>query len=409
MTTTSWPFGANNLDNPVQRPSFIGANDVTAEPTPAITSNYRYIPYDPNRPQENITLDGSTYKIGSFSYPEDIMSEQYGGNYAMFFINVQSESKLTELSGSAGFAINSLTGLATATGLNQVTGQNIGLGAVTAIQTAIGTGQGAIVGGVASSIFGSATSGPQSGLIGKIKSYSTTAKTILSGVAGGIVRGGATVAVASELGTFNQPVKRLKTAIALHMPVALSVRYAVNYEEAEIGLEYRGAQALGNNTTGTVAAGATAYAMSNAGDASGMISKLTKTAVNPVKEQVFKSVEFRTFTFNYTFAPRSSTESQNCLNIIQQFKFHMHPEFKDQDQFLYIYPSEFDISYYNNNKQNDKIHHHTSCVLTDLALNYAPQGTYSTFADGTPTQIEMTLTFRELGKLDKANIQKEKF
>ena len=402
MTTTSWPFGANNLDNPVQRPSVIGANDVTADPTPAVTSNYKYIPYDPNKSNKT-DIPYSKYQIESYSYPVDIMSDEYGGNYAMFFINVQSESKLTELSGNAGFVTDAVTGL------NKVTGQSISSNTVAGVQAGIGALQGAVVGGVATSIFGSATTGSQSGVIGWLKGKSDLFKTVTAAGAAGLARGGAALAVASELGTFNQPVKRLKTAIALHMPIALGVRYSVNYEEADIGLEYRGLQALGNNTKGTVAAGGTAFAMSHAGDASGMVSKLSKTAVNPVKEQVFRSVEFRTFTFNYTFAPRSQTESQNCLNIINQFKFHMHPEFKDQDQFLYIYPSEFDISYYNNNKQNDKIHHHTSCVLTDLALNYAPQGTYSTFADGTPTQIEMTLTFRELGKLDKANIQKEKF
>ena len=371
----------------------------------------------PNKISETVSLDGTKYQIGSFSYPDDIMSAQYGGNYAMFFINVQSESKLKEISGSSGFAINSLTGLATATGLNKAAGQAISAVAVGVVQGAIGAAEGAIVGNVASSIFGNADTGSQTGLIGWIKGKSDLFKTVASGVVGATVRAGAVGVIAHETGGFNQPVKRLKTAIALHMPIALSVNYTVNYEEADVGLEYRGAQALGNNVAslsggaavGTIGAGTAAGAMSHAGDASGMISKLTKTAVNPVKEQVFKSVEFRTFTFNYTFAPRSATESQNCLNIIQQFKFHMHPEFKDEDQFLYIYPSEFDISYYNNNVQNDKIHHHTSCVLTNLSLNYAPQGTYSTFADGTPTQIDMTLTFRELGKLDKQKIQEGKY
>ena len=280
--------------------------------------------------------------------------------------------------------------------MSAVTNKAIGIGAVVAGQAIIGATQGAIVRNAFDSI------GKEIGNLG-------------AAVIGAGIRSLAVGAIAYEAGGFNQPVKRLKTAIALHMPIAFSVKYTVNYEEADVGLGYRGAQALGNNITslsgiGSAALeGGSAAAMSAAGDASGMISKLTKNAVNPVKEQVFKSVDFRTFTFNYTFAPRSSTESQNCLNIIQQFKFHMHPEFKSEDQFLYIYPSEFDISYYNDNKQNDKIHHHTSCVLTDLSLDYAPQGTYSTFADGTPTQINMTLTFRELGKLDKANIQKEKF
>jgi hypothetical protein len=327
----------------------------------------------------------SQYDIGSYQYPLDIMSpkSQYGGNYVMFFINVQSESKI-----SKNQAENIVQGAIT--GLNKATSQAVSAKAVGAVQGILGAGQGAAV----NSFFGSFG-----------KSVSTTAAALI----GAGARAASTALIASETGGFNQPVKRIKTAIALHMPLALSVKYTVNYDEADIGLSYRGAQAMGDNTKGTATAGATALAMQSAGDASGMISKLTKTAVNPVKEQVFKSVDFRTFSFTYTFAPKDAEESKNCLAIIYQFKYHMHPEFLDEDQFLYIYPSEFDISYYNNNQPNDKIHRHTSCVLMDLSLDYAPQGTFSTFADGTPTQIVMTLMFRELGKMDKDNIQKDLF
>jgi len=56
-------------------------------------------------------------------------------------------------------------------------------------------------------------------------------------------------------------------------------------------------------------------------------------------------------------------------------------------------------------KQNDKIHRHTSCVLTDLAINYAPNGMFNTFDDGMPTQIDITLSFRELALLTKDKVK----
>jgi len=383
------------------------ANDLMADPRSLV----RIIPYNPKNlgnisgiaggaiaavlstvPQvaaavlvtEALETPYSKYKIDSFSYPINIMQEEYGGNYVMFNINVQSESKIGKFGAADNFVADAVLGV------NQVTGQKISAKAVAGIQGAIGAGQGAIA----------------NKLLGAI---GIETSSLLSSIIGGATRAIATGIVANETGGFNQPVKRIKTGIALHMPLALSVKYSVNYEEADIGLSYRGAQAMGENTKGTVSAGAAALAMQGAGDASGMISKISKTAVNPVKEQVFKSVDFRTFSFTYTFAPKDSQEAANCLNIIHQFKYHMHPEFKDEDQFLYIYPSEFDITYYNNNQPNDNIHHHTSCVLMDLSLDYAPQGTFSTFPDGTPTQIVMSLLFKELGKLDKDNIKKDKF
>ena len=362
----------------------IGANDVFPAATPLVTDNYKYVPYDPSKqPKQQ-----SEYEIESMSYPKDIMNVEYGGNYAMFYINIQTESKITEIGKGYG-TVN------VQTGLNSVSG-NIGGLAVGAYEFAVGAGQGALA----------------STVLGKLKSFTNLgakAQAFVAGATVGAARAIATGVIAAETGGFSQPVKRLKSAIALHMPIALSVRYSVNYEEEDIPLLLRTMSGMGADTSGTVGAGATAGLMSNAGDASGAISKLTKTAVNPIKEQVFKSVDFRTFTFNYTFAPRDSGEANNVLEIIRQFKFHMHPEFKDEDQFLYIYPSEFDITYFNNGKENDKIHRHTSCVLIDLSLNYAPQGTYATFADGMPTQIEMVMTFKELAKLDKQNIKECKF
>jgi hypothetical protein len=135
------------------------------------------------------------------------------------------------------------------------------------------------------------------------------------------------------------------------------------------------------------------------------MSAATGLAANPKKEQVFKGVDFRTFSFDYQFFPRSEPEAANVLNIIKQFKYHMHPEFKDANNFLYIYPSEFDISYYQNGEENMNIHRHTSCVLQEMTVNYTPNGAFTTFPNGMPTQINVTLGFRELALLTKDKVE----
>jgi hypothetical protein len=84
----------------------------------------------------------------------------------------------------------------------------------------------------------------------------------------------------------------------------------------------------------------------------------------------------------------------------------MHPEFKGAGELLFIYPSEFDIVYYTNGSENKNIHKHTSCVLTEMSVNYTPNGVFNTFFEsktggGMPTQINVNLTFRELQILNK--------
>ena len=83
----------------------------------------------------------------------------------------------------------------------------------------------------------------------------------------------------------------------------------------------------------------------------------------------------------------------------------MHPEYKDSNNFLFLYPSEFDIEYYHGGEENLNIHRHTSCVLTELNVNYTPNGNFSTFVGGRPTQINVSMTFKELTILTKELIQ----
>ena len=127
-------------------------------------------------------------------------------------------------------------------------------------------------------------------------------------------------------------------------------------------------------------------------------------APNPKKEQIFKNMDFRTFQYDYQFFPRSAKESENIRNIVNTFKYHMHPEFKDDDGFLYIYPGEFEIYYYIGDNQNPYVHKHTSAVLKEVNVNYTPQGQFATFDNGAPTQINMTLSFQELSILTKGHL-----
>ena len=337
-----------------------------------------------------VTPNVSEYSVASYTYPENLLgSEEYGGNYAMFFINVQSESKLKN--GGGGYGLNDLVFNAT-TGLNNVGGAY----STGAFDKYAATG---FVKDVALAVGGAFMAGAGAFNPASSKVLGISAAAALLGPS--VLKNAAIGVIGAWQGDFSKPTKRLKTAIALHMPLALSVRYSMNYEETETPYLLKVSNAVGSDTDSSLKNTAIAGGLETlkGTDIGSMLSKVTKLASNPTKEQIFKDVDFRTFTFTYLFAPKSATEAGNILALIQQFKFHMHPEIKDEDKFLYIYPSEFDIVYYTGGRENDKIHRHTSCVLIDLTLDYAPQGTYSTFTNGMPTQISMNMVFKELAKL----------
>lgn len=360
-----------------------------------------------------------TYLTKSYSYPDDVTtSEVYGGNFAVFFINVQSQSKL--IIGDKNFVDNIITGINSNSG-------NISTAAAVAGQAISGAIDGGLVSaglGLAGAFKSENSGAAKTGLVNSAKNIAGNVGKILAApTAGAALKMGAAGLIASASGEFSQPVKRLKTAISLYMPSSLSASYGVQYNESEVPMGMLVANAVGDmfngsqpvnketteaNKTTSSAIGA-AIGFKYSGDAAGALSKLSKIAPNPTTEMVFQSVETRTFSFNYRFAPRSEKEAENVLKIIEQFKFHMHPEFKDVTGFLYIYPSEFDIVYYSGGQENPNLHKHTSCVLVNMAINYTPNGMFSTFDNGMPTQIDVTLSFKELAKLDKQKIQEGGF
>jgi hypothetical protein len=341
------------------------------------------------------SFDNNKYSIDQLQYPSDLMGSlaEYGNNYVIFYINIASDSKL--LKEGAAETVEDSTPR--------------DYGDVTALSNKYGGTAGVAVGGTA-------LSAGVGGLVAQagIKSFAT--------IGGAAI--GADLALKQVGSTFSGQKKRLSTAIALHAPNTMQTTYSINYEEEDLDIYAMGLAAAGGGSAlakAAISKGTASNVMSdilrNSNVVSGVvaaglkisgtggISRLTGLAPNPRKEQLFKNVQFRTFTFDYQFYPRDASEAANVENIIYQFKLHMHPEFKDANNFLYVYPSEFDIFYYHGIEENLHVNRHTSCVLTDMVVNYTPNGQFTSFSNGMPTQINVTLTFKELATLTKEKIQ----
>ena len=356
-------------------------------------------------------FDTNKYNISQHSYPSDLMGPvgEYGGNYVIFYINVAVDSKL--LKENPSLAVDD----ATQAELVRDTGE------IPALSRRFKTGAAGAVAAPAGVALGTLALGGGATTTTTLNGYTSTGISKAAYATAGIAAVGA-VALKSVASTFSGAKKRLTTAIALHTPNNMSTTYSVNYDEedmdvyamglaayggtaalAEAGKQKGGSNVAGDGALNAITAAALSQGLKLPG--TGGISKITGLAPNPRKEQVFKHVNFRNFTFDYQFYPRDAQEAENVLKIIYQFKYHMHPEFKDANNFLYIYPSEFDISYYNNGQENLNVNRHTSCVLTDMVVNYSPNGQFAAFENGMPTQINVTLTFKELATLTKEKIQ----
>ena len=300
------------------------------------------------------------YKVSTSRYPLDLFSNKntYGDNYVVFYINVPDSSKLLS-EGYSKADPNARDTVETTSALSRTTGE---------VKTALKENKDSKIGA-----FGNA------------------------------------------LGAGLRQNKRITDSVTLYTPNQLTARYSMSWDAEDTVLMSAAADvanAIAGKSSSQSSIADKALSAVGVGASIGLskfpggggVSDITGLAGNTKKEQLFKNVDFRTFNFEYQFAPRSEEESREVQKIIKLFKLHMHPEFKDSSGFLFLYPSEFEIVYYQGDSENMNLPRHTTSVLIDMSVNYTPQGMYNTFDDGASTLITVNLTFKELAILTKAEI-----
>lgn len=131
-------------------------------------------------------------------------------------------------------------------------------------------------------------------------------------------------------------------------------------------------------------------------------------AQNPQVEVLFETTDLRQFEYAFNFLPRNADEAREVLNIIKVLRFYSAPELAQGTRGRYfIPPAEFDIQYMfidNSGKEveNTKLHKISTCALVGVDINYVgDSGQFVTFPDGTPVNIQMRLSFKELEVIHK--------
>ncbi|HET8687566.1 MAG TPA: hypothetical protein VFM18_13020, partial [Methanosarcina sp.] len=200
----------------------------------------------------------------------------------------------------------------------------------------------------------------------------------------------------------DKKLKRLATTITLYTPATIGMNQTANWDNNQ-DVMYQLLELLGESTAGEIMknGGGIANTLGRiiATGASETVQGATRTAVNPKKDLLFKSMNRRDFQFEYQFAPRSKEESDEVANIVQVFRLFAAPEVvQGTDQFLMTFPAEFDIEYgfideNGNETQNMYLNKISSCVLENIGVNYSPNGTFQTLENGDPIQVNLTLHF----------------
>jgi len=177
------------------------------------------------------------------------------------------------------------------------------------------------------------------------------------------------------------------------MPNLLSNLDSANAKAAIQGMAPRDAaqqgKALAKALGIRAAAGATGV------DANIITGGLLGQVINPNLEVLFDGIGLRSFDFNWTLVPRNSRESKVIKEIIWQFKKASAPSMEADGWFMKV-PYVFKIQYKQGSKDNHWLNKIKACALQSIGVSYTAAGSYSTMEDGSPTAVNLSLSFKEL-------------
>ena len=246
---------------------------------------------------------------------------------------------------------------------------------------------------------------------------------------------------AASLGFAANP-KRLNVSIALPMPAQLNTNYGFEYED----VDYTGLMNL-------IAAKNALTSMARDGNEvdattkellrkvtsipSGVIDSLSNIfgsdsvnlvdaanmrrgqAPNKYKEQTFKGVTRRSFSFEWELSPRSREDALRIYSIVYAFKKYAHPSRTEGGMYL-NYPAQFKIGFYTRSELNDFLFRIALCGCTKCEVTYGgedlsffrdflatsePFTTESSFFGSPANTIKLSLEFTELELLTQERIQ----
>ena len=217
------------------------------------------------------------------------------------------------------------------------------------------------------------------------------------------------------------------SAVAIYMPPNIKVTYGQTYENEDLGMVgdieaglkkvMDAESALEKVEMGFKGAvgplfregkkilGEAAGAM-GLGDPVRMMAKRGGIAMNPRAEQFYSSPNFRSFTYEFDFHPRNQKEGETVQKIIDIMKYNSAPGLGAGFGSIFSIPNYFRISYMFNGEQNKFLHGIAAAYLTSVNVDYTPDGQVSTFGNGMPTHIKMSLEFTEDRMLTKRDIIK---
>ena len=170
--------------------------------------------------------------------------------------------------------------------------------------------------------------------------------------------------------------------------------------------------------------------------------------INPKVDVLYGNSQLRVFQFSFFMAPQSERESRTLREIVKLLRKYSAPEIgtpsgaryatglltdaltaagapalftgtsgqgsQMQSGLWFIPPAEFIVKFYSmydlenggrTSRENPYLPKIGRCVLTRVEVDYGQNSDFSTFKDGSPTNLQLTLVFREMRVISQTDVE----
>jgi hypothetical protein len=242
--------------------------------------------------------------------------------------------------------------------------------------------------------------------------------------------------------------------ILLPVPEGIQYADAPAWSEEDIGILGKFAPGLAAQAAGgdTAALGNTLSSLAKAGLGPMVLNKIKEAGgpspesitqgvggrvLNPYKEQIFKGIGMRTFSFRWKLVPRNSKEQVRIHNIIKALRYYALPDYTSSsglaagadddaeginiqnnlnDRWLTV-PNIYNLKWlYGKDAPIQSLPKIKPAVLKNISVNYTPEGVWATHQVGeqalsgpAPIAYELNLEFQETEIITAKEVTKEGF
>ena len=147
-----------------------------------------------------------------------------------------------------------------------------------------------------------------------------------------------------------------------------------------------------------------------------ILGGVTGTILNPNTEMMYDGPELRTIELSFKMLATSSREAQEIKKICTRFKKAMLPTFGGAassfgggDQGfgggnLLTIPKICTIKYMKGSELHPYLPQYKACAISNVAINYTPDGSYATYEDGSPVATQLKISLKEMKNIFASEI-----